>query len=306
MPLTITDFIEQVDGVSTEDIPFDERERINDKLADLTGGPGGTGAPVNNDAILVSKNLDGRNGFDTIQSAVDNASTGNTIFVEPGEYTESVTIHVDGLTLKAADGASPTIDAGGGSRTRNTGIVGIEATDVRVEGFTIRNFAEIGITIFPSASGAEVVDNTVDTSSANQETSFAINTDSGGADNLLIKNNELGYGLTGSLSLNQNSEVTVEGNTISDTLGTADQEIGIVEAGGSNITIIENTISGANARGIRAGAAIPGVTANTDNLSISSNDISDNYGGIVIDADKVDYSLDNNTFSGNEVDIAEI
>lgn len=139
MPLTITDFIEQVDGISTEDIPLDERERINDALADLTGGPGGTGAPVNNDAILVSKNLDGREGFDTIQSAVDSASNGNTIFVEPGEYTESVTIDVEGLTLKAADGASPTIDAESDPFEffGFTHAVAITNDNVEIDGFTV-------------------------------------------------------------------------------------------------------------------------------------------------------------------------
>jgi hypothetical protein len=163
------------------------------------------------------------------------------------------------------------------------------------------------MTIFPGADGAEVVDNTVDTSSVNQGTSFAINTDDGGADNLLIKNNELGYGQTGSLQLNQNSEVTVEGNTISDAQGEATQEIGIVEAGGSNITIIENTISGANARGIRAGAAIPDVNAETNGLSINSNTITDSNVGIVIDTSEVvDSSQDNNTFDSNRVDKADI
>jgi hypothetical protein len=101
MPLTIIDFIEQVDGVSTEDIPFDEREQINGALGDLTGGPGGTEPPVNDDAILVSKNLNGREGFSSIQDAVDSggAGAGDTIFVEPGEY-EPVTIDVEGLRLE--------------------------------------------------------------------------------------------------------------------------------------------------------------------------------------------------------------
>ena len=38
MPLTIIDFIEQVDGVTVEDIPPETRERINGALADVTGG----------------------------------------------------------------------------------------------------------------------------------------------------------------------------------------------------------------------------------------------------------------------------
>ncbi len=126
MPLTITDFIEQVDGISTDDIPLDERQRINDALADRTGGPGGGGeaGPVNEDAILVSKDLNDRAGFTSIQDAIDgenpqNGASGagedDTIFVEPSEYTESVTIDVRGLTLKAADGEKPTVTQDGGT-----------------------------------------------------------------------------------------------------------------------------------------------------------------------------------------------
>ena len=36
MPLTITDFVEQVDGLDAEDISKKNRKRINDELADLT------------------------------------------------------------------------------------------------------------------------------------------------------------------------------------------------------------------------------------------------------------------------------
>lgn len=38
MILTITDFVEQVEGLTAEDIPPETRERINGALADVTGG----------------------------------------------------------------------------------------------------------------------------------------------------------------------------------------------------------------------------------------------------------------------------
>jgi len=216
------------------------------------------------------------------------------------------------LTLEAADGFSPTIDAGDGDGTA----VGIEASDVRVEGFTVQNFNENGITIFGSATGAEVVGNTVDTSSTDKGNGFAINTDDGGAANLLIKDNELGYGDEGSLQLNQNSGVDVTGNTISNAEGQADgtQVIGITIAGGGDITITENTISDAdlgneNSRGILAGGdgnVIPGVTADTDNLDINSNSITDNDVGIALYTNSVSYSLSDNTIERNRVDTAAL
>lgn len=140
MPLTITDFIEQVDGVSTKDIPFDERKRINDKLSDLTGGPGGGGAPVNTNAILVSKNLDGRNGFSSIQAAVDTASSGNTIFVEPGTYNEGVVIEedIDTLTLEGPNaGIAGDSDARGDEATIVGGVFMDSTSDIIVDGFEL-------------------------------------------------------------------------------------------------------------------------------------------------------------------------
>lgn len=92
MALTITDFVEQEEDLTVDDIPPEVRERINGALADLTGGAGGGNPPQNQDAILVSKNLGGRAGFTTIQAAIDDtnpqngasgASEGDTIFVEP-------------------------------------------------------------------------------------------------------------------------------------------------------------------------------------------------------------------------------
>ena len=108
MPLTITDFVEEVEGLTVEDISEKNRERINDALANVTGGEGGEGAgPANDDAILVSKSLNGRAGFTTIQDAIDGtnpqngasgADAGDTIFVEAGDYDESVTVDTKGGT----------------------------------------------------------------------------------------------------------------------------------------------------------------------------------------------------------------
>ncbi len=59
MPLTITDFVEQVEGLTVEDISEKNRERINDALANVTGGEGGEGAgPVNDDAAVVSNEIE--------------------------------------------------------------------------------------------------------------------------------------------------------------------------------------------------------------------------------------------------------
>ncbi len=62
MALTITDFFEQVDGLSIEDTPPEVRARIDEELAELTGGITGpqgepsTGAsPGDPDVVVVDK-----------------------------------------------------------------------------------------------------------------------------------------------------------------------------------------------------------------------------------------------------------
>lgn len=53
----------------------------------------------------VTQNL----AYNTIQSAINGANEGDTIEVGEGTYEESVDIDVEGLTLEAADGASPAV-----------------------------------------------------------------------------------------------------------------------------------------------------------------------------------------------------
>ncbi|OYR66920.1 hypothetical protein DJ79_10615 [Halorubrum ezzemoulense] len=77
---------------------------------DVPGGSQPSG-PAGEDAAVVSKDAD-TGEFDSIQEAI-NSVDGTTVLVESGRYEESVTIDVDGLTLEAAEGASPTVDASG-------------------------------------------------------------------------------------------------------------------------------------------------------------------------------------------------
>jgi hypothetical protein len=72
----------------------------------------------------------------TIQNAVGNASSGDTINVSAGTYDENITINKANLTLKSVDGASTTIiDANG----RYATIVYIISNGVIFDGFTVQN-----------------------------------------------------------------------------------------------------------------------------------------------------------------------
>jgi len=103
-PLRIEDFVAQTDGVTLDDLPASAQSRLNAELADLTGGADGSGGLTrrDTDGILVSEDLDGREGFETIADALagqnlQNASeqtasppdSGAAILVEPGTYDAS-------------------------------------------------------------------------------------------------------------------------------------------------------------------------------------------------------------------------
>ena len=149
MPLTIADFIEQEEGVTVDDVPPEMRRRIDDALADLTGGPGGVGSPENPDAIVVSKNLDGRAGFTAIQDAIDGtdpqngasesgASEGDTIFVEPGTYEERPVVDsTDGLTVRGTS-SGVVIDASDDAQFSNPYGFSVQADGVTLENFRLK------------------------------------------------------------------------------------------------------------------------------------------------------------------------
>jgi hypothetical protein len=182
MPLTITDFVEQVEGLTVEDISEENRERINDALTEVSDGPGGEAPPANDDAVLVSKNLDGRAGFTSIQDAIDGsnpqngasgASEGDTIFVEPATYEERVTVSVSGVTLRSTQGpGETTVNAGpthgptedtSDPADRNTGAaLTVAAADVTVDGFEITNpDGLIGVKISSGADETAVLNNEI-------------------------------------------------------------------------------------------------------------------------------------------------
>ena len=110
---------------------------------------------------------DGPADFDNIQAAVDVASDGDEIVVEPGAYTgtgdEVVDMFGKSITLRASGTAEETIIDGEDSRRGITCDSG-ETVDTRIEGFTITHCVGSGIACVngssPTLTGCTISGNT--------------------------------------------------------------------------------------------------------------------------------------------------
>ena len=141
---------------------------------DVPGDPGSQPSdPVGEDVAVVSKDAD-TGEFDSIQGAI-NAVDGTTVLVESGRYEESVAIDVDGLTLEAADGASPTVTQDSGT------VVDVNADGVTADGLTVEaGNGTTAVNLDGVSDGAAVTltDNTIDLTAGDAD-SVGINTGSG-------------------------------------------------------------------------------------------------------------------------------
>ena len=84
-----------------------------------------------------------RRPFRTIQAAVDRARRGDTIWVCPGLYEETVKVETERLTIKGANAGRDATRAGRGPESIVTsddpdGAVQLLADDITWDGFTIR------------------------------------------------------------------------------------------------------------------------------------------------------------------------
>jgi len=79
----------------------------------------------------------GTGNYTTIQSAIDNANSGDTVYVYNGIYYENVVVDKT-INLTGEDRNTTIIDGGG-----SVDVVYVNADDVNVQGFKILNSGEI-------------------------------------------------------------------------------------------------------------------------------------------------------------------
>jgi len=73
--------------------------------------------------------------YDTIQEGINNARSGETIFVRTGVYKENLIVNVKGLSIIGENKFTNIIDA----RKTTKDAMNISASDVEIQGFTFIN-----------------------------------------------------------------------------------------------------------------------------------------------------------------------
>ena len=104
----------------------------------------------------------GPENYTRIQNALDNASTGDTVYVYSGTYNENIVIETEGLTLMGENKATTTIC----SRNSAKNTTKIIALHVTLQGFTIENATGSNILwdtsgVFICSSYAVIRDNVI-------------------------------------------------------------------------------------------------------------------------------------------------
>ncbi|MDD3247888.1 MAG: PGF-pre-PGF domain-containing protein [Methanosarcina sp.] len=120
---------------------------------------------------------------DSIQAAVDNASSEDVITIQPGNYTENVKIYTDGLTIRSASGNPDNTMIKAKTATDNA--IFVQADNVRISGITA------AAATAQSASGIRL----------------------SGCNNCVIEQNKLTVNGRG-IYLVSSTECTVSGNTV--------------------------------------------------------------------------------------------
>jgi len=210
--------------------------------------------------------------FSSIQSAIDYASVGDTIFVRNGTYYENVMVNKK-VSL-VGDGRQDTFIDGNGSGT----IIKVTADNVAITGFTIRNGGaepdESGI--YVESSYCSITGNTI---SGNGLTGVYLNSSSG----CFLGENTIADNSGEGVMLFYSSNNTCVGNTVTH------NNVGfwLISSPRNNLshnTMIENRNGGVN-------LFYSSVNTLANNI-ITDND---NYGLVL------DYSSENNTVTSNVV-----
>ncbi len=216
--------------------------------------------------------------YNTITDAVNAASPGDTVDVQPGTYPESVAV-TKALTIRASAPGTTVIPGPG----YNDAGFKLQASDVTIEGFTIGNRSAMTQTIgidVANTSGARILDNN-------------------------LVHNQRGVSLAGA------TDVIVSGDRFSDNNGSGPYDnAGLWGDNVAGITVEGSTFTGHTNTAINlAGSSAVNITGSTftdnGNVAVIANDtgvtVSDNTGTLMSGSGVYLNGSSNVTISGNDL-----
>jgi hypothetical protein len=145
-------FTSATEGVSLNQFEKRQKDRVSDAIRSLDpdwlGSEGGGELPQYPGAVLVSKDLGDRPGFNAIQDAIDGtnpvnggsgATDGDLIVVEPGTYEERPIIDdKSGLTVRGTNRSGVVIDGRDDAQFTNPYGFKVETDGISLESFTLK------------------------------------------------------------------------------------------------------------------------------------------------------------------------
>jgi len=242
----------------------------------------------------------------SIQDAIDNASPGETICVEPGVYEEGLTVNVNSLALIAADENNrPLLDGA------SVGITIQQADSVLIEGFEIRNYIK-AIELIES-EGVQILNNFI---AANE---WGIHDSSEeGSDGVVFSGNTVFDNSIRGVDFGDTRFAVISNNTITDN-AFASAGVGIGLKIGGHTTVVDNLIENNTGWGIMVEGPENMIEENTisghqtgitllqpqvnaaDEAVVQGNSINNNDTGLSISSSDVE--VFDNIFADNSIDV---
>jgi hypothetical protein len=281
MTLDIQDFVAQEDGVSLEDVPPVVQERLNDALADLTGGvdpgdgPTGPSGDLSELVVSAERGTEGGDPYATISGALDDATSGDVIFVESGTYDDEDTFDgKNGLQIGSQDvGTDPEsaplagVSIVGQGRPTIDGWVQILDPGVTLEGFEVTGEVfEYGVAAFEP--GVTIRDVTV-------------------------------TGVTNGLFVPSAESVLIEACTVKNYSYYGLFVSGRGEFGGSTPTVRDTTVDGTSGDGT-VGIGVLATSAVVRSNTVTGNKVESNDGAGVAHFSGPDTVVQQNVVAGND------
>lgn len=247
--------------------------------------------------------------YATIQKAVDEAASGDTILIQPGTYDEMVTVS-EPLTIEAAPGySSPVvIDAAGEAN----GIL-INSSNVTIHGLTIENANDAGL-LAVGTQGTALTNLTIDDNILEDNSQTKPPAAIGdwetlhleGVDNSRVVGNQVIDNLDGGIYLTDETAPTT-GNVVADNIVKDNKvDCGITLAahvpghGVENNIITGNQSIGNGAAGIMMATAVPGAIVK-GNVAVGNTVVGNGLGGIGVHTHAPGSIVENNVIVHNTV-----